>query len=69
MPTPQHRPSVYNGDGDGLMQEGASDRIILVPDSLPGKTPDRTAHLHIMWGQHLLDDLVAGRYRSLICTR
>jgi len=63
----QTRPAIYNGDGNELMQEGATDRIVLVPDSLPAKTPDRTPRMRIMWGQHLLDDLVAGRYRSLIC--
>ena len=61
-------PAIYRGDGDHLMQEfQESERIILVPDALPGKTPDRTPRLRIMWGQHLLDDLVAGRYRTLIC--
>src|SRR5439155_1619367 len=43
------------------------DKIILVPDAFPSKVPDKSPRLRIMWGQHLLEDLLAGRYRSLIC--
>src|SRR5687768_17375112 len=69
---PRHdQPQIYEGDGDALMnkerEEVAGDRITLIPDSLPSKTPDKTQHLRIMWGQHLLEDLLAGRYRSLVC--
>ena len=28
--------------------------------------PDTTPRIRIMWGQHLLEDLLAGRYRSLV---
>jgi hypothetical protein len=63
------QPPIYDRDGDQLMQEVASvtEHIVLVPDALPTKLPDLTPRLRIMWGQHLLDDLVAGRYRSLVC--
>jgi len=64
------RPQIYNGDGDRLMQSrlhDAPDQIILVPDALPSKTPDTRQRIRIMWGQHLLEDLLAGRYRSLVC--
>jgi hypothetical protein len=61
------RPAVYQGTGDQLMQEEVADRIILVPDGSPSKTPDADQHIRIMWGHHLLNDLLAGRYRSLIC--
>jgi len=63
------RPAIYNDDGDQLMQEvqEQGDRLILVPDSLPSRTPSQTPRIRIMWGQHLLDDLVARRYRSFIC--
>ena len=59
----------YDREGDLLMQEPPADagRLVLVPDAPPAKSPDRTPRLRIMWGQHLLDDLVAGRYRTLIC--
>jgi hypothetical protein len=43
------------------------ERLTLVPDALPGKTAQRRPYLRIMWGQHLLQDLLAGRYRSLVC--
>lgn len=43
------------------------DRIILLPDALPSKTPNTTSKLRLMWGQHLLEDLLLGRYRSLVC--
>jgi hypothetical protein len=63
-------PAVYEGDGDLLMQkeraEGA-ERLVLIPDALPSKTPDPTNRIRILWGQHLLEDLLAGRYRSLVC--
>jgi hypothetical protein len=61
---------VYDGDGDQLMARDRGDRIdriTLIPDALPGRVPDRTPRLRIMWGQHLLEDLLAGRYRSLLC--
>jgi hypothetical protein len=29
--------------------------------------PDDKPHVRIMWGQHLLEDLLLGRYRSLVC--
>src|ERR1041384_2040109 len=69
MPAPKG-PQMYDGDGDRLMREDRAqspDRIILMPDALPSKVPDRTPRIRIMWGQHLLEDLLAGRYRSLVC--
>jgi hypothetical protein len=61
---------IYDGEGDTLMQkenQDEADRIILVPDALPSKVPDTKPKLRIMWGQHLLEDLLNGRYRSLVC--
>jgi hypothetical protein len=61
---------MYNGDGDSLMMQQREDLapgITLVPDALPSKVPDAKPRLRIMWGQHLLEDLLVGRYRSLIC--
>src|SRR4051812_28034909 len=66
----QARCRIYDGDGDLLMSHDRQDpgeRITLVPDALPGKTPQRRPYLRILWGQHLLQDLLSGRYRSLIC--
>jgi len=65
-------PRIYNGDGDRLMQKESHeldemDRLILIPDALPTRTPDATPRIRIMWGQHLLEDLLQGRYRTLVC--
>lgn len=61
---------IYDGDGDSLMEREHNqigERLILVPDGLPSKTPDPTRRIRIMWGQHLLEDLLAGRYNSVVC--
>lgn len=64
----QHRQRIYDGDGDRLMESyDHSDRIVLIPDARPSKTPDPTPRIRVMWGQHLLEDLLAGRYRSFVC--
>jgi hypothetical protein len=64
------RPRIYDGDGDMLMQQEFADtaeRIVLLPDALPSPVPDRTPRIRIMWGQHLLEDLLLGRYHTLVC--
>ena len=62
------RQRIYDGEGDRLMQdENQSDRIILLPDARPSKVPDATPRLRLMWGQHLVEDVLAGRYRTLVC--
>jgi len=61
---------IYEGDGDQLMsieRAAPGQHIVMIPDALPGKVPDTRPHIRIMWGQHLLEDLVLGRYRSLVC--
>src|SRR5436190_22897505 len=66
---PEHA-NIYDGDADRLMQSrqpDAPDQIIIIPDSYPSKTPETTRRIRIMWGQHLLEDLLSGRYRSLVC--
>ncbi len=70
MTTNLSRPNMYDGEGDRLMQDretDAIDHIVLVPDMMPSKTPDMNPKLRIMWGQHMLEDVLAGRYRSLVC--
>lgn len=69
-PQVSNGPRMYEGEGDALMAKERQDpgeRIILVPDSLPSKVPDRAPRVRIMWGQHLLEDLLLGRYRSVVC--
>jgi len=63
-------PHIYDGDGDRLMlcdDSSDYDHLILVPDAFPSKVPDKASRIRIMWGQHLLEDVLAGRYRSLVC--
>ena len=62
-------PRIYDGDGDDLMakERDIDERLILIPDALPSKAPDRSPRIRIQWGQLLLEDLLAGRYRSLVC--
>lgn len=66
--TPIGHPQVYDGDISGILAgKAAADRITIVPDTEPSSTPDTSPRIRIQWGQHLMDDLVAGRYRSLVC--
>jgi hypothetical protein len=61
---------VYDADGDALMMrehEELADRLLLMPDALPSKVPETKRRIRILWGQHLLEDLLTGRYRSLVC--
>lgn len=69
MPTTTtDRAAIYDGDGDALIVDShLSEKLILVPDGKPTSKPDTTRRIRLMWGQHLLDDLLAGRYRSLVC--
>jgi hypothetical protein len=69
---------IYEGPGDDLMAQvsqcepadgGAGvGRIILLPDApRERRDPDPVQRIRIMWGQRLIDDLIAGRYRTLVC--
>ena len=59
---------IYDGDGDQLMTEQAiHERLIVLPDGKATDRVDNTSRVRIMWGQHLLDDVIAGRYRSIVC--
>ena len=64
--TQTHR--IYDGEGDQLMtNQQVHERLMVVPGGLPSKQVDTSPHMRIMWGHHLLDDLVGGRYRSFVC--
>lgn len=68
MATDLRQAKIYDGDGDMLMaDQQLQQRLILIPDDSPSKGANKSPHIRIMWGQHLLDDLLAGRYRSLVC--
>ena len=67
MPTTSNE-HIYDGDVDQILEGlDQSDRVILLPDRPGSKQPDPRRRLRIMWGQWLLDDILAGRYRSFVC--
>lgn len=58
---------IYDGDGDALFLEtGLADKLVLAPEGQTIGEADAQLRLRLMWGQYLLDDLLAGRYRSLV---
>src|SRR5438876_2428597 len=60
---------IYEGSGDELAEQmDPESRIILLPDAPPvQRDPDPVERIRVMWGQRLIDDLMCGRYRSLVC--
>ena len=60
---------IYEGPGDDLAEQlDTGNRIILLPDALIAqRDPDPLERIRIMWGQRLIDDLICGRYRALVC--
>lgn len=60
---------IYEGPGDDLAEQiESSTRIVLLPDApVVQKEPDQIEHIRIMWGQRLIDDLLACRYRAVVC--
>ncbi len=66
--TPTYAPRLYDDEGDLLMQaDKRSDRVILLPAGDPRVASADRDRIRIQWGQHLLADLVAGRYRTMVC--
>lgn len=58
--------SLYDGDGDALMSSATpSDYVTLLPE--PAQTLDKAGRVRILWGQQMLPDLLANRYRAVIC--
>jgi hypothetical protein len=60
---------IYEGPGDDLMEQADTGRQVTLVDDTPEdrRDPDPVARIRIMWGQRLIDDLMAGRYRTLVC--
>jgi hypothetical protein len=64
----QETPRLYDDEGDLLMQaDQRSDRVVLLPSGDPRRASPERDRIRIQWGQHLLADLLAGRYRSFVC--
>jgi hypothetical protein len=59
---------LYDGEGDRLLQaDRRADRVILLPCGDPRHASTDRDRIRIQWGQHLLADLLAGRYRTVVC--
>ena len=59
---------IYDGEGAALFLEtGLADKLVLAHESQAIGEADAQPRLRLMWGQYLLDDLLAGRYNSLVC--
>lgn len=66
--TSDHPPRLYEEEGDLLMQaDQHADRVILLPAGDPRYASTDRDRIRIQWGQHLLADLMAKRYRTLVC--
>lgn len=64
----EQTPRLYEDEGDLLVQaDKRSDRIIMMPAGDPRVASTDRDRIRIQWGQHLLADLLAHRYRTLIC--
>ena len=67
-PTKTNEVHLYDGDGEALMHtEQAMDRVTLLPNTPPSMCPDERDTLRILWGQHMLHDILEHRYRAVIC--
>ena len=69
MSTTADSPHIYDSEGDELLEyHDTGAHIILLPGAAANqKEPDPVPRIRIMWGQRLIDDLLAGRYHALIC--
>ncbi len=64
----EQTPRLDDDEGDLLMQaDQRSDRVVLLPSGDPRRASPERDRIRIQWGQHLLADLLAGRYRSIVC--
>ena len=58
---------IYKDDGDRLVEASReTQRVVLLPTGDPKQVSDIKG-IRIQWGHHLLNDLVEGRYRTVIC--
>ncbi|MCA9291062.1 MAG: hypothetical protein KDA25_08035 [Phycisphaerales bacterium] len=61
-------PRLYDDDGNLLLQaDDRADRVIMLPSGDPRHASTDRDRIRIQWGQHLLADLLARRYRTLVC--
>lgn len=65
---PRSASRLYDGDGDALMTSPGqlqSEYVTLLPE--PPITVDKPGRIRVMWGQQMLPDVLAGRYRVVVC--
>ena len=63
-----NHPRIYDGDGDILMEDQKlQERLVMLPNTKMSTNNVKLQRIRLMWGQNLLDDLLAGRYHSLVC--
>lgn len=61
-------PKLYDDDGDRLLEaDNRADRVVMLPSGDPRRAVIDRDRVRIQWGQHLLADLLARRYRTLVC--
>ena len=61
-------PRIYDEEGDLLLEaDRRADRVILLPSGDPRKASIDRDRVRIQWGQHLLADVLARRYRTVVC--
>jgi hypothetical protein len=65
--TSDNLPRLYDDEGDLLLADRVPDRVILLPSGDPRDPDSGRERIRIQWGQHLLADLLAHHYRTLIC--
>lgn len=56
---------LYEGAGDDLMSSIEGDRVTLLPEGADAATMQE--RIRILWGQPMLGDVLAGRYRTVVC--
>ena len=63
------RSRIYDGEADRLVGPAdAVEKITLLPDAVSMRQTSEAGHLRLLWGQNLVEDVCAGRYRSLVCS-
>lgn len=61
-------PRIYDDEGGLLMQaHEAPERLVVLPAGDPHYAHPQPDRIRVQWGQHLLADLIARRYRTFIC--
>ena len=67
-PYTESRPTIYDGDGDVLMEaDRQANRLVIMPVGDPRQVETSRMRIRIQWGQFLLNDMLTSKYRTLIC--